>query len=205
MFEDSVLISAVVVGWGDTDKWGSLAKPAHRFMSFDKATGELRWMNGTGISPYDTTYSTPTIMPLGGQQARRLVVDIGGRSTELIVGRGHKPLAMESYRVGSVAWADKYFADGQLSAQAFDKAIIAAKAVLDEAAVHFQLHGDPAYGSAGTIGAIADILQASGGAEDVVDTRAWLGCGRNCSRRERSRLWNCLASKKIASRCWVAA
>lgn len=113
---------------------------------------------------------------LGGMQSRRLVVDIGGRSTELIVGQGYKPQAMESYRVGSVAWADKYFADGQLSAQAFDKAIIAAKAVLDEAAVHFQLQGDPAYGSAGTIGAIADILQASGGAEDVVDTKglAWL-------------------------------
>ncbi len=113
---------------------------------------------------------------LGGQQARRMVMDIGGRSTELIIGQGLKPLAMESYRVGSVAWADKYFADGVLGADAFDTAIIAAKAVLDEAAVHFELQGDPAYGSAGTIGAIADILQASGGPEDVVDTNGlkWL-------------------------------
>jgi exopolyphosphatase / guanosine-5'-triphosphate,3'-diphosphate pyrophosphatase len=113
---------------------------------------------------------------LGGQQSRRLVIDIGGRSTELILGQGFKPQAMESYRVGSVAWADRYFADGQHSAQAFDIAIIAAKAVLDEAAVHFQLSGDPAYGSAGTIGAIADILQANGGAEDLVDAKglAWL-------------------------------
>ncbi len=63
MFEDTVLISAVVVGWGDEPKWGGLARPAHRFMCFDKATGELRWLNGTGISPYDTTYSTPTVMP----------------------------------------------------------------------------------------------------------------------------------------------
>jgi hypothetical protein len=38
-------------------------------MCFDKATGELRWLNGTGISPYDTTYSTPTLMPIAGQQA----------------------------------------------------------------------------------------------------------------------------------------
>ena len=37
-------------------------------MCFDKATGELRWLNGTGISPYDTTYSTPTVLPIGGQQ-----------------------------------------------------------------------------------------------------------------------------------------
>jgi hypothetical protein len=64
-----VLISAVIVGWGDEPKWGGLARPAHRFMCFDKATGELRWLNGTGISPYDTTYSTPTVIPLGGQQA----------------------------------------------------------------------------------------------------------------------------------------
>lgn len=69
VFEDTVLISAVVVGWGDEPKWGGLARPAHRFMCFDKATGELRWLNGTGISPFDTTYSTPTIMPIAGQQA----------------------------------------------------------------------------------------------------------------------------------------
>jgi outer membrane protein assembly factor BamB len=69
VFEDTVLISAVVVGWGDSDKWGGLSRPAHRFMAFDKATGELRWMNGTSISPYDTTYSTPTVMPIAGQAA----------------------------------------------------------------------------------------------------------------------------------------
>ena len=68
VFEDNVLISAVVVGWGDEPKWGGLAVPAHRFMCFDKATGELRWLNGTSISPYDTTYSTPTVLPIGGQQ-----------------------------------------------------------------------------------------------------------------------------------------
>ncbi len=69
VFEDNLLISAVVVGWGDEPKWGNLARPAHRFMCFDKATGELRWLNGTGISPYETTYSTPTVLPLGGQAA----------------------------------------------------------------------------------------------------------------------------------------
>ena len=69
VFEDLVLCSAVVVGWGDSAEYGFLAKPAHRFMAFDKATGELRWLNGTSISPYDTTYSTPTITVLGGQTA----------------------------------------------------------------------------------------------------------------------------------------
>ena len=69
VFEDLVICSAVVVGWGDSPKFNFLAKPAHRFMAFEKATGELRWLNGTSISPYDTTYSTPTVTVLGGQAA----------------------------------------------------------------------------------------------------------------------------------------
>jgi outer membrane protein assembly factor BamB len=68
VFEDNVLISAVMVGWGDEPKWGRFAIPAHRFMCFDKATGELRWINGTSPSPYDTTFSTPTCVPIGGLQ-----------------------------------------------------------------------------------------------------------------------------------------
>ncbi|MEM8947619.1 MAG: PQQ-binding-like beta-propeller repeat protein [Planctomycetota bacterium] len=69
IYEDTVLISAVIIGWGDAPQWGFLAKPAHRFLCFDKQTGELRWLKGTGISPYDTTYSTPTITTLRGQAA----------------------------------------------------------------------------------------------------------------------------------------
>ena len=61
VFEESVLDEAVVVGWGDHRKWAGLARPAHRFLCFDKRTGELRWLNGTSISPFDTTYSTPTV------------------------------------------------------------------------------------------------------------------------------------------------
>lgn len=64
---------------------------------------------------------------------RRLVVDIGGRSTELILGRNVQPEVMESYRVGSVAWSMRYFPDGQFTTAAFERAEIAAQAVLDEA------------------------------------------------------------------------
>lgn len=68
VFEDQVITSAVIVGWGDEPKYGRLAVPAHRFLGMDKATGEIRWLSGTGLSPYDTTYSTPTIKPINGQQ-----------------------------------------------------------------------------------------------------------------------------------------
>jgi len=63
VFEDLVIASAVVTGWGDT------ARPAHRFLGMDKATGTVRWMNGTKELPEDTTYSTPSLAALGGQAA----------------------------------------------------------------------------------------------------------------------------------------
>jgi exopolyphosphatase/guanosine-5'-triphosphate,3'-diphosphate pyrophosphatase len=94
---------------------------------------------------------------------RRLVVDIGGRSTELILGQGYRSRFMDSYRVGSVAWSMRYFADGSFTPQAFETAEVAAKAVLDEALTSCRPQDwDVAYGSSGTVGAVADVLQAAG-------------------------------------------
>ena len=100
---------------------------------------------------------------------RRLVIDVGGRSTELILGQGLTPGTMESYRVGSIAWSKRYFPDGQFTAKAFEIAEVAAKAVLDEAfdAYHPDLW-DTAYGSAGTVSAIGDVLVAAGWPEGVL-------------------------------------
>ncbi|MDB5860745.1 MAG: Ppx/GppA phosphatase [Ramlibacter sp.] len=108
---------------------------------------------------------------------RRLVVDIGGRSTELILGHGYEPEVMESYRVGSVAWSMKYFPEGQFTLAAFERAEIAAQAVLDEALTAYAPgRWDVAYGSSGTIGAVADILTASGHppGEITREALAWL-------------------------------
>ena len=94
---------------------------------------------------------------------RRLVADIGGRSTELILGQGFEPRTMESYRVGSIAWSTRYFGNGVFSANAFQMAEIAAKAVLDEALNAYRRESwNVAYGSAGTIGAVGDVLAAAG-------------------------------------------
>ncbi|MEZ7847935.1 MAG: Ppx/GppA phosphatase family protein [Polaromonas sp.] len=108
---------------------------------------------------------------------RRLVIDIGGRSTEMVLGCGLDAKSMESWRVGSVAWSMKYFPDGVLSARAFNTAEIAAKAVLDEAIQTFgRPHWDTAYGSSGTVGAVSDVLAAAGWPADVVtrDGLDWL-------------------------------
>ena len=100
---------------------------------------------------------------------RRLVIDIGGRSTELILGQNETPTTMESYRVGSVAWSMKFFADGVWSNANFKAAEIAAKAVLDEAQILYNRnHWDICYGSSGTVGAVCDVLGQAGWPQGVV-------------------------------------
>ncbi|CAN5403984.1 exopolyphosphatase [soil metagenome] len=100
---------------------------------------------------------------------RRLVVDIGGRSTEMIIGRALEAQVMESYRVGSVAWSMKHFPQGQFTAGAFRAAEVAAKAVLDDALGNYApSQWDVAYGASGTIGAVSDVLVASGAKPGVV-------------------------------------
>lgn len=108
---------------------------------------------------------------------RRLVIDIGGRSTELILGQQQQTSSMESYPIGSIAWATRYFPDGVLTNKAFTLAEVAAQAVLDEAVSLFgRSQWDIAYGSAGTVGAIGDVLQANGFPSGVITQQGldWL-------------------------------
>ncbi|UCV00842.1 Ppx/GppA phosphatase family protein [Acidovorax radicis] len=100
---------------------------------------------------------------------RRLVVDIGGRSTELIVGQQYTHQTVASFRVGSVAWSQRYFANGEFTVDALRGAEIAAKAVLDEAVGTFRPDAwDVAYGSSGTAGAVGDVLAAAGGPTGII-------------------------------------
>jgi exopolyphosphatase/guanosine-5'-triphosphate,3'-diphosphate pyrophosphatase len=100
---------------------------------------------------------------LPASEERRLVIDIGGRSTEMILGQGTQPTTMESFRVGSIAWSKRYFPDGQFTRRAFEMAEVAATAVLDEAFdAYSPERWDTAYGSAGTVGAVGDVLVAAG-------------------------------------------
>lgn len=108
---------------------------------------------------------------------RRLVVDIGGRSTELILGQQFDARTVASYRVGSVAWSAQYFADGRFSADAFARAEVAAQAALEDAAALFSPgQWDLAYGASGTVGAVADILAGAGFERGRIDRDglAWL-------------------------------
>ncbi len=108
---------------------------------------------------------------------RRLVVDIGGRSTELILGQNQQPRVMESFRVGSIAWSTRYFPDGLWRRKSFETAEIAAKAVLEGALQAYHPgNWDIAYGSAGTVSAVSEALVAGGWSDGLVTTEGldWL-------------------------------
>lgn len=108
---------------------------------------------------------------------RRLVLDIGGRSTELILGRGFEPRALESLAIGSVAWAMRFFADGRFTPQAFEAAGQAAREVMAPVVERYAaVHWDHAYGASGTVAAVAAVLAASGrgGGEITREALDWL-------------------------------
>ena len=63
----------------------------------------------------------------------RLVIDIGGRSTEMILGQGRTPRVAESFQVGSVSLSMRYFPDGRYTEAGFRAAQVAAGAELEEA------------------------------------------------------------------------
>ena len=100
---------------------------------------------------------------------KRLVVDIGGASTELIIGCGVIAKECESFHVGCVNTSRAYFPDGKITANALKQAQLSAQAEFEEAHQEFSFRNwDAAYGSAGTIGAVADIGHASGLTNGVV-------------------------------------
>ena len=93
----------------------------------------------------------------------RLVVDIGGGSTELIVGAGHQPHRLESLYMGCVSYSLKFFADGKLGKSSMKHAETAARIELEAIKKQFsRKHWQQAVGSSGTARALADIIEASG-------------------------------------------
>jgi exopolyphosphatase/guanosine-5'-triphosphate,3'-diphosphate pyrophosphatase len=114
---------------------------------------------------------------LPSDNQRRLVIDIGGRSTELVLGQGLNASETASFRVGSVTWSMKYFPDGVFTEQTFYRADIAAQAVLEEAiSAYPRDQWRMAYGASGTVGAVAEILQFAGfpECEITLDGLDWL-------------------------------
>ena len=100
---------------------------------------------------------------------KRLVVDIGGGSTEFIVGTGLKPQRMESLYMGCDSYSQRFFPNGKISKTALRQADLAARAELQSICGEFSaVHWQQAVGSSGTAKALTDILNANGYSNDGI-------------------------------------
>jgi exopolyphosphatase/guanosine-5'-triphosphate,3'-diphosphate pyrophosphatase len=89
-----------------------------------------------------------------------LVVDIGGGSTELIIGEGYEPQYLESLTIGCVGMSREHFGDGKISGKRFERARLAARLELRSVATAFRRRGwKRAIGSSGTARAASEIAQ----------------------------------------------
>ncbi|MEX2186864.1 MAG: PQQ-binding-like beta-propeller repeat protein [Pirellulales bacterium] len=94
VFEDLVIISGIVIGWGEQ------AKPNHRFIAFNKKTGEVVWYAGTRDLPNDTNYSCPVMCVLNGQAA--MVVGGGDGGVWALQPRTGKPIWHYDFTIGGI-------------------------------------------------------------------------------------------------------
>jgi exopolyphosphatase/guanosine-5'-triphosphate,3'-diphosphate pyrophosphatase len=90
---------------------------------------------------------------------KRLVIDIGGGSTELILGQGALAHRVESFGIGNVNQSLAFFKNGAITEAAFEQAILSARSHVEDAISPFgKPHWSRAYGSSGTMRAIADTI-----------------------------------------------
>ncbi|MGF6124907.1 exopolyphosphatase/guanosine-5'-triphosphate,3'-diphosphate pyrophosphatase [Pseudomonas frederiksbergensis] len=100
---------------------------------------------------------------LPAAQSQRLVVDIGGGSTELILGRGTQPLVTESIAIGSGTFGSRYFHGGRITAQALLEAERVASLEFEKIARRYRALGwQQTIGSSGTARMLAKVLKANG-------------------------------------------
>ena len=91
-----------------------------------------------------------------------LVMDIGGGSTEFIVGNGLTPFKMESLYMGCVSYSTRFFPDGKITERKLEKAELAARNEVQSIAADYRGQWQYALGSSGTAKSIAEILEANG-------------------------------------------
>ena len=108
---------------------------------------------------------------LGGESTRRLVVDIGGGSTELILGRMTTPETLESLHMGCVSMSQRFFADGRIDKKSMNAAIKHALVELEPVAHEFvSLDWESAVGASGTINTVSDVLTPMTGSDLITPT-----------------------------------
>ena len=110
-------------------------------------------------------------------EGNRLVVDIGGGSTEFIVGQRFEPLIMESLQMGCVSYSQRFFQDGKITPGRYAQAYTAARLELMSVEHGLQRYGwQEAIGASGTVRAIGLAIKSGGlsNGEVTQEGLAWL-------------------------------
>ena len=99
----------------------------------------------------------------------RLVMDIGGGSTEYIIGSDDQPKRKESLHMGCVSVSNRFFKNGVISRKKFQQAVLFAEQQLDPFQQAFYSdRWDQAIGASGTLRSVAKVLQAAGWSNDGI-------------------------------------
>jgi len=106
-------------------------------------------------------------------EGKRLVVDIGGGSTEFIIGQGISPIRRESLYTGCVSSSRRFFDDGKITRKAMQAAVLESRLTLLPHARDFKAgRWDEAIGCSGTIKAIGNIVHAEGWCLDGITDKS---------------------------------
>ncbi|HCV67378.1 guanosine pentaphosphatase/exopolyphosphatase [Serratia proteamaculans] len=98
-----------------------------------------------------------------GGPDQRLVVDIGGGSTELVTGTGAQAAQLYSLSMGCVTWLERFFSDRNLGQENFERAEQAAREMVRPIAPQLRQHGwQICVGASGTVQALQEIMVAQG-------------------------------------------
>jgi exopolyphosphatase/guanosine-5'-triphosphate,3'-diphosphate pyrophosphatase len=104
---------------------------------------------------------------------QRLVIDIGGGSTELIIGKGGEPKLMESVSLGCVTHTQRFFADGHIDKARFAAARLAARVELEFLERRYRYAGwEVALGASGTVRGAWRVMRAQGWSQDLITREA---------------------------------
>jgi exopolyphosphatase/guanosine-5'-triphosphate,3'-diphosphate pyrophosphatase len=100
---------------------------------------------------------------LAGDDSQRFVMDIGGGSTELIIGKLFEPMHMRSLHMGCVSMSRQYFGDGRILDKRWRKAVTAARVELEPHEAAYRTIGwNHAVGASGTIRAVGQVVTENG-------------------------------------------
>ncbi|KKI49055.1 exopolyphosphatase [Obesumbacterium proteus] len=103
------------------------------------------------------------------EKGRKLVIDIGGGSTEMVIGEDFDPLLVESRRMGCVSFARQFFPNGEISKDNFQRARLAAAQKLENMAWQYRIQGwQAALGASGSIKAAHEVLIALGEKDGLI-------------------------------------